>query len=164
MANVTPLTLIVVIVAMTFIMPYLSGISAEYAGNATYTASMVSLNYSISNTYTNRVLTPLIGNPASSNASGSIIANGIGYSSPSQMASASSQFGFAFAFIIPGLINILLNLLCVPEMIGQCVGSLLVFIPASNLQTTVIAAQITGLGWIFLGLLFVSAYLKYPMV
>lgn len=164
MANVTPMTLLITVAVLGFITPYLSGFSQEY-GTQAATNTLVGLSYNISTVYNNRILEPLVGNP---NGGGAInmsspILSGLNNTNTGNMAGASSLYGFAFAFILPGMINILLNLMYIPSIIGQAVGVLVGFLPISGLQSTVLAAQITGLGWLFLALLFFSAYLKYPL-
>jgi hypothetical protein len=166
MANVTPFTLIVIVAILTFITPYLAGMSQEY-GTATATNNLTGLAANLSVTYTNRVLVPLVGNPYTGggklNTSSALI-SGMNNTATSNMGSASTLFGFAFAFILPGMINILLQMLYIPSIIGQAVGTLVGFLPISPLSSATISSQVTGLGWLFIGLLFFSSYLKYPLI
>ena len=64
MANITPMTLIIVVVILGFITPYLSSLSLEYSGNYTVTNSLIALDYNVNSNFTNRVMIPLIGNPS----------------------------------------------------------------------------------------------------
>ena len=164
MASVTPMTLLITVAVLGFITPYLSGFSQEY-GTSSATNTLVGLSYNISSTYNTRILEPLVGNPNGGLVNmTSPLLSGLNNTNTGNMAGASSLYGFAFAFILPGMINILLNLMYIPSIIGQAVNVLISFLPISGLQSTVLAAQITGLGWLFLGLLFFSSYLKYPIV
>ncbi len=163
MASVTPMSLLITVAVLGFITPYLAGFSLEY-GTSSATNTLVGLSYNVSSVYDTRILQPLVGNPVNSsvNMSSPILA-GLNDTNSANMGAASSLYGFAFAFILPGMINILLNLMYIPSIIGQAIGVLVGFLPMTGFQATLMTTQITGLGWLFLGLLFFSAYLKFPL-
>jgi hypothetical protein len=156
--------MIAISITLLVLTPFAAVEVSHYANNATASHTFVSLNTTFASGFSNNVLIPLIGNPQSPNSfNSSTVYGGINYTrNPFQ---SQQTLGFSFAFIVPQTINIMVELLEVPTILGQYVSVMLSILPIP--WTTVQAAEIgyltTDIMWIFISLTFVSLISKYPL-
>ena len=86
-----------------------------------------------------------------------------GLSGSNNLAGSSSAGGFSYAFIFTGLANVYTEVIQAPQLMAADWGQALqaLQLPGVNVQVYVVAIE--GLFGVFLALLFVSAWMKFPL-
>lgn len=155
--------MVVIVVLLIILIPFAYNISYEYGAGSNVTNSFQALNSTLNKNFTQNVLKPLIGNPQSGINTSSTAYHGLNYTlNPYQ---SSQLLGFSFAFLVPQTINIMLELINLPSMIGNFIatGLSILPLPLTQIQRAFLGNEVTALGWTFIALLFVSVVSKYPI-
>jgi len=123
--------------------------SAEY-GTASATASLNNTYLQGIANYTNAFYNPITSN----------ITTGI--SASNNLAQSSSIIGFALAFILPGLANVLSASVHAPVLLGSFLATLFAILPMQGYNTAFLITQIENAITLVIFGLFLSMWSKWP--